>query len=247
MLSVFNSISFRAVAFGWMALIVSHASFSRLYYGDVASGDLDVVAFWATLFLLIYNALFIQLPSKWITRISHRLSFPQFVLASTLYALVGFTILIGWAFISSDFLVVFFDAAVFGLVQGAVCYKYLTQKENVSLSFFTSLLIPALFLAIYLIVFPALLPRVAYKLVPKSIKTEIFNRTIQKISIGDDASKVFHMLPGEFDENSCHTNQAGASNKFSYVIKIECCKVTRIEYSYSNVSYTIGGRKQPCS
>ena len=91
----FKKISFFALVLGWIGQIITHIIWSNLRYENASGGDIGVVIFWSSFFLLIYYGLFILIPSKKITKLSEKIRILYFTLLSGFYALIGFTILIG--------------------------------------------------------------------------------------------------------------------------------------------------------
>ena len=89
----FKKISFLALTFGWIGLIVTHIIWSNLRYDDASGGDTGVILFWASLFLLIFYGLFILIPQKTIVKLTKKLNVILFSIISGVYALAGFIIL----------------------------------------------------------------------------------------------------------------------------------------------------------
>ena len=246
----FKKISFFAIILGWIAQIITHIFLSNLKYGNATGGDIGVVVFWSSFFILIFYVLFILIPNKRIVRLSEKLSIFNFTLLSGFYALIGFTILIGWGFLmAKNFLEVFIDAFICGIVFGYSFYITWNKKRSKvkQIHIIPILTLPALFLFIYLYALPKLFPSLAYKLVPKYITHEIFRNTIKKFKVGDELSELQKALPGEFEFDDCYGNRGGTFENFQYVIEVNCCKIVRLEYSSNQKkSYTMGGKRKPC-
>ena len=247
----FKKISFLALTLGWIGQIISHIIWSNLEYGSASGGDIGVVISWSSFFLLIFYAFFILLPRKQITNLSERIGILKFTLLSGLYALIGFTILIGWLFLTSgNFLGVYIDAFICGLIFGLTFHWIWNKKreELKQLHLIPILTFPLVFLFIYLYAFPKLLPSKAYNVVPQFVRHDILRETISKFKVGDDLADLQEALPGEFELENCYGNRGATLENFQYVIEINCCKIVRIEYGpRDNVGYTMGGPKKPCS
>ena len=116
-----------ALLLAWVGGLGTHALISIKLYRNASAGDTQLIAFWILPFLLIAWAVFILLPKKLIIGIYNRSTPAGFICFTTLYALLSFTLLIGWLFlIDWVFLIVFADAAAIGLVFGFVfcqCWK----------------------------------------------------------------------------------------------------------------------------
>lgn len=245
----FKKISFLALTFGWIGLIVTHIIWSNLRYDDASGGDTGVILFWASLFLLIFYGLFILIPQKIIVKLTKKLNVILFSIISGIYALAGFIILIGWLFLRSDFSGVFLDALVFGVIFGFSFHTLWTKKRTdfKQIHLIPILTLPIGFLLIYLIAFPKLLPSVAYNLVPQYIQHDILINTIPKFKVGDKLTDLQKALPGEFDFEDCYGNRGATLNGFQYVIEVNCCKIVRIEYGTRQKNgYTMGGTRKPC-
>ena len=247
----FKKISFLALVLGWIGQIITHIIWSNLRYDNASGGDTGVVIFWSSFFLLIYYGLFILLPRKRIAKLAENIEILNYTLLSGIYALIGFTILIGWGFlISSNFLGVFIDAFACGLIFG-LTFHYLWNKKRTELKqkhlipIFT---LPILFLFVYLFAFPKLFPAYAYNTVPQYIRHEILKNTIPKFKVGDGIAELQKALPGEFEFEECYGNRGAMLENFQYVIEVNCCKIVRIEYGpRQKTGYTMGGKRKPCS
>ncbi|OMP32855.1 hypothetical protein BKM32_00670 [Mangrovimonas sp. DI 80] len=236
---------------GWIGQIITHIIWSNLRYGNASSGDTGVVIFWSSFFLLIYYSLFILLPGKRIIKLSENNGILIFTILSGVYALIGFTILIGWVFlISNNFLGVFIDASICGVIFGLTFHLIWNKKRNElkQIHLIPILTLPIIFLFIYLFAFPKLLPSLAYNVVPQYVRHDILKNTIPKFKVGDELSKLQKTLPGEFDFKDCHGNQGAMLENFQYVIEVNCCKIIRIEYGpRQKTGYTMGGKRNPCN
>ncbi|WP_396633307.1 hypothetical protein [Maribacter sp. R86514] len=245
----FKKISFLALTFGWIGLIITHIIWSNLRYNDASGGDVGVILFWSSLFLLIFYGLFILIPRKLIVKLSEKLNVILFSIISGIYSLLGFVILIGWLFLQSDFSGVFLDALVCGLIFGFSFHTMWTKKRTDFKQFhlIPILITPFVFLLIYLFAFPKFLPSIAYKFVPKNIQHDILVNTIPKFKVGDDLADLQSALPGEFEFDDCYGNRGAILNEFQYVIEVNCCKIVRIEYGpRQEKGYSMGGEKKPC-
>ncbi len=247
----FKKISFFALVLGWIGQIITHIVWSNLRYDSASGGDTGVVIFWSSFFLLIYYGLFILIPSKRIAKLSENIGILNFSLLSGVYALIGFTILIGWGFLmSNNFLGVFIDALVYGLIFGLTFHLIWNKKRNEikQLHLIPILILPILFLFIYLFAFPKLLPSLAYNAVPQYVRHDILKNTIPKFKVGDELSELQKALPGEFEFDDCYGNRGAMLENFQYVIEVNCCKIVRIEYGpRQKTGYTMGGERKPCS
>ncbi|EMR02616.1 hypothetical protein [Cesiribacter andamanensis] len=115
----YTYLTLAAMLISWAAGLGGHALLSIPLYGSVAGGDTQMVAFWSAPFMLLAWGLFILLPEKWILKVYRKRSRWGFVLFTTGYALLTFTLLIGWIFLQSgNFWIVYADAAVIGGVFG---------------------------------------------------------------------------------------------------------------------------------
>ncbi|WP_169515157.1 hypothetical protein [Hymenobacter norwichensis] len=110
-----------ALLVGWGVAMLFHSFFSLATGGNLKSADTIVVAFWSFLFTMLANGLFIQCPEKYISRYCRSHSRITFLFFSIAYAVIAFTIIIGWLFLSTDFWVVYIDAALIGLGYG-ICF-----------------------------------------------------------------------------------------------------------------------------
>ena len=246
----FKKISFLAMVLGWIAQTLTHILWSIWIFGNAAGGDLGVVLFWSSFFILVFSGLFILIPRKGIIRLAEGTNIFLFSLVSGCYSLIGFTLLIGWAFLAfGGFLGVFLDAFFCGLVFGVAFHLFWNHwrhkfKETHA---FTILLSPLLFLLLFLVAFPKLCPSYAYPFMPKSIRHEILANTIPKFKLGDTLSDLQKALPGEFEFEDCHGSQGASLENFQYVIEVNCCKIVRIEYGpRQHTGYTMGGLPTPC-
>ena len=247
----FKKTSFLSLTLGWIGLIITHIIWSNLRYENASGGDTGVVLFWASFFLLIFYGLFILIPQKRIVKLTEKLTLTSFTLLSGIYALIGFTILIGWGFLMSDnFYGVFLDAFVYGLIFGLTFHLIWNKKRNElkQIHLIPILTLPIFFLFIYLFAFPKLFPSIAYNAVPQYVRHDILKNTIPKFKVGDDLSELQKALPGEFEFENCYGNRGASLENFQYVIEVNCCKIVRIEFgARDNVGYTMGGKRKPCS
>ena len=128
-----------ALIVGWVAALLFHSLFSILIFGGLKGGDFTVVAFWSFLFLMLANGLFIQVPERFIGRLCRRISRLKFILISIFYALVCFTLLIGWLWIQAIYndgnrtfgIVVYAEAVIIGLGFG-ICFPRLWKYATPS-------------------------------------------------------------------------------------------------------------------
>lgn len=247
----YKKTSFFALSLGWIGQIISHIIWSNLKYGNASGGDIGVIIFWSSFFLLIFYGIFILLPGKWIVQLAEKIGISLFTLLSGVYALLGFTVLIGWGFLmSGNFNGVFLDALVCGLIFGLTFHliwnkkrKELKQKHLIPM-----LTSPFIFLFIYLFAFPKLFPSIAFNYVPQYVRNEIIKNTIPTFKIGDELSELQKALPGEFDFENCYGNRAAMLEEFQFVIEVNCCKIVRIKYGpREKIGYTMGGKRKPCS
>jgi len=247
----FKKISFLALALGWIGQIITHIIWSNLRYENASGGDTGVIIFWSSFFLLIYYGLFILIPSKRIAKLSENIGILSFTLLSGIYTLIGFTILIGWGFLmSNNFLGVFIDAFICGLIFGLTFHLIWNKKRNElkQIHLIPILTLPIFFLFIYLFAFPKLFPSLAYNVVPQYVRHEILKSTIPKFKVGDDLSELQKVLPGEFEFEDCYGNRGAMLEDFQYVIEVNCCKIVRIEYGpRGETGYAMGGKRKPCS
>jgi hypothetical protein len=115
-----------ALIIGWIAAILFHSIFSISVYGSLRGGDLGIIIVWSFIFMMLSNGFFVQLPHSTISHFCRRSSRRKFLLASVLYALTCFTILIGWLWIQAIYndanrafgLAVYAEAAIIGLGFG---------------------------------------------------------------------------------------------------------------------------------
>lgn len=247
----FKKTSFLSLTLGWIGLIITHIIRSNLRYDNASSGDIGVVLFWASFFLLIFYGLFILIPQKKIVKLTEKLNLSLFTFLSGIYALIGFTILIGWGFlIAEHFYEVFLDAFVCGLIFGLTFHLIWNKKRNElkQIHLIPILTLPIFFLFIYLFAFPILLPSFAYNAVPQYVRHDILKNTIPKFKIGDELSKLQKALPGEFDFENCYGSRGASLEHFQYVVEVNCCKIVRIEFGpRQKKGYTMGGKRKPCS
>jgi len=247
----YKKISFLSLTLGWIGLIITHIIWSKIRYENASAGDTGVIIFWSSFFLLVFYGLFIILPRKRIAKLAENIGIVQFTLLFGVYALIGFTILIGWGFLmSNNFLEVFIDAFVCGLIFGLTFHYIWNKKRNElkQIHLIPIFSLPILFLFVYLFVFPKILPSYAYNLVPQYVQHDILKNTIPQFKVGDDLSGLQKALPGEFDFDNCYGNRGAIFENFQYVIEVNCCKIVRIEYgSRADKGYTMGGKRKPCS
>ena len=248
----FKKTSFLSLTFGWIGLIITHIIWSNLIYENASVGDTGVVLFWASFFLLIYYGLFILIPQKRIVKLTEKLTLTSFTLLSGIYALIGFTILIGWGFLMSDnFYGVFLDAFVCGLIFGLTFHLIWNKKRNElkQIHLIPILTLPIFFLFIYLFAFPKLLPSFAYNAVPQYVRHDILKNTIPQFKVGDKLTELQKALPGEFDFENCKGNYGAQLEDFQFVIVVNCCEIVKIEYGPRNGKGIImsGGIEKPCS
>lgn len=248
----YNFISFVSLSIGWIGLVLTHILWSFFKYEDASGGETGVVIFWSGLFSLLFYLLFILLPKKVITKQLETKSFIEFTIGSGLYSLLGFTVLIGWLFLNSDFFGVFIDAFVAGLIFGTTFWYFWNKSELNFESVITKLigyLIPIVFLIFYLKIFPSLFPTIAYNYVPSTIKNDIEIKTLSKIKIGDSIEEIKDKLPGFIGYEECIGSRAGQYDKFQFRLQWNCCKVVDIEVGErGSFSSTLGGEilKKPC-
>jgi hypothetical protein len=115
----YTYLTLQALGISWVAGLVGHALLSIPLYGSPKGGDTQLIAFWSAFFMLLAWGLFFRLPEKWIINVYRKSSLWGFTLFTTAYALLSFTLLIGWLFLESgNFLIVFADAALIGGVFG---------------------------------------------------------------------------------------------------------------------------------
>ena len=245
----FKKISFLSLTLGWIGLILTHVIWSNLKYDNASGGDTGVILFWASLFLLIFYGLFILIPQKRIVKLIEKLNLISFAILSGVYSLLGFIILIGWIFLKSDFIGVFLDAFVCGIIFGLTFYLVWNNKRNElkQIHLIPILTLPILFLFSYLYAFPKLLPSLAYNAVPQYVRHDILKKTIPKFKVGDELSELQKALPNEFEFENCKGSRSSMMEDFQFVIEVNCCKIVRIEYGpRQETGYTMGEPK-PCS
>ena len=114
----YTAASTLSLIIAWFVALTWHGGYSYLNYGSLKDRDTIVVAFWSFLFVMLANGLFIQWPERFISRFCRSTSRLNFLLASVIYGIAVFTLLIGWLFLTTDFLIVYVDAAIIGLVFG---------------------------------------------------------------------------------------------------------------------------------
>ncbi len=245
----FKKTSFLSLTLGWIGLIITHVIWSNLRYENASGGDTGVILFWDSFFLLIFYGLFILIPQKRIVKLTEKLTLTSFTLLSGIYAILGFTILIGWGFLmSGNFDGVFLDAFVCGLIFGLSFHLIWNKKRNElkQIHLIPILTLPIFFLFIYLLAFPKLLPSIAYKTVPQYVRHQILKNTIPKFKVGDDLSELQKALPGQFEFENCYGNLSMSLENFQFVIEVNCCKIVRIEFGpRDNVGYTMDGKRKP--
>ena len=246
----FKKISFLSLTIGWIGIIICHIIWSNYRFENASSGDIGVVLFWSAFFILIYYGLFILIPQKRIAKLAEKRNLASFTLLSGIYATIGFTLIIGWLFIKSDFRIIFLDALVGGILFGLV-FHILRNKYQNRLSrkhLIPILALPFFFLFIFLFAFPKLLPALSYKYVPIYVRHDILRRTIPQFKIGDELTDLQKALPGEFDFDGCSGNRGGSIESFQYVVEVNCCKIVRIEYGPRQKNgYSTGGIIKPCN
>ena len=240
------------MSIGWIALIITHIVWSVLNHEDAGGGDTGVILFWSGLFSLLFYLLFVILPQKIIKKQLEQRSLIEFSIGSAFYSLIGFIILIGWLFLTSDFYGVFLDALVAGLIFG-ITFWCVWHKEGINFNSIwkriVGYLIPILFLGIYLKLFPMLFPRFAYNHVPQFIQNEIEIKTLSNVKIGDSIEELKHKLPGFIGYDKCKGSRAGQYEKYEFRLQWNCCKVVDIEVGKRGlIDRTIGGKilNEPC-
>lgn len=248
----YYSISFVSMSIGWIGLIITHIGWSVLNYKNASAGDTGVIIFWSGLFSLLFYLLFIVFPQNFIRKQLEERSLIEFSIGSAFYSLFGFTILIGWGFLLTDFYGVFIDAFVAGLTFG-ITFWLIWNKNG---SYFDSIgsrtigyLIPCIFLIIYLKLFPLIFPSFAYNYVPRSIKNKIEIKTLSNIKIGDSIEDIKSKLPGFLRYDDCRGSRAGQYEKYDFRLQWNCCKIVDVEVGKRGmVEMTIGGRivNEPC-
>jgi hypothetical protein len=249
----YKLISFLCLTIGWIALIVVHIAQSVLRYGNAQNGDIGVIMFWSAFFLLIYWSLFLLIPEKRVTKILNKYGLISFTLLLGLYALLGFTILIGWAFLLYlEFLEVFNDAFVFGLVYGFSFYFFARKYgDHVMRPIKVMiLLLPLIFLSLYLYLAPLLVPSYIFKYAPQFVREDILEKTIPKFKVGDNYEDLEKSLPGYFRVDDCKGSMGAQLEKFQFGIDINCCKIVSINHGpRTNEGFTIGGDilRKPCN
>lgn len=124
-------VSFISMLSGWLGGILFHGLVSILLYDSVSGGDTGVVAFWSFWFVLLAYGLFIMLPEQFMLRMFWRCNHWQFLIFTSFYGLLSFTLLIGWLFFLGDtFQLVFADAMVMGLIYGLVFWELGNKKST---------------------------------------------------------------------------------------------------------------------
>ncbi len=217
--------------FGYLALILTHILWSLIIYKSAAGGDTGVIIFWAGIFLTIFYCFFVLIPRKSIERFSSTLKYYTFAFGFAIYSLIGFIILIGWIFLNSYFIGVFFDAFFYGLIFGFTYHKIANQNLSLALKDFIILLsIPIFIFCIYLIIIPKLFPSFAFKIVPKETQNEIVKETLPKFKIGDNFNDLKNALPGYFNDIDCNYSTSALMEDYQYSLVIENCKISKIEY-----------------
>jgi hypothetical protein len=107
-----------ALLAGWSIAILFHGLFSLVTGGSLRSADTTVVAFWSFFFMMLANGFFVQWPEKYISQYCRSHSRIIFLVTAVAYTLTTFTVLIGWLFLSTNFWIVYIDAALIGLGYG---------------------------------------------------------------------------------------------------------------------------------
>ncbi|PQJ16662.1 hypothetical protein [Aureicoccus marinus] len=246
----FKKISFFALVLGWIGQIITHIILSNLVANNAAGGETGMVIYWSSFFILIYYGLFILIPSKRIAGLSENIGILGFTLLSAIYAVIGFTILIGWLFLVSwIWFEVFLDAFICGLIFGLTFHLLWNKKRNElrQIHLLPIMTLPVLFLFIYLHALPRFFPAFAFNIVPKHVRHDIYKQTIPKFKVGDELSALQDALPGEFEFEGCYGRQGAQLDDFQYVIEVNCCKIVRIEYGpKQNTGFMISGKRLPC-
>ncbi len=146
-------------------------------------------------------------------------------------------ILIGWAFLKTDFSVVFCIPAVVGFSFG-LTYIPLIRNQNV-VTFFngkllprlTTLFYPIFFLWIFFFAFPKLFPSKAFRFMPNEIQNKIVMETIPKFKVGDNFQSLNTALPGYFESfQNGSGNMSSSFDDFAFVIQVNCDKIIRLVY-----------------
>lgn len=231
-------LSFLAISVAWDLSIV----FIALQQGiaDGRADDLGVIIFWSAIFVTIAWLIFILLPLRWLNHSSKIFSYPIFPIFTGIYAVIVFTILIGWLFLKSDFKVVFWIAFLIGVLFGSIYLALIrssriVKKMQESWFMRTSVILyPTIFMVLYLKVFPTLFPAYAFRFMPDDIRREIIKETIPKFKVGDDFYELERALPGYFEhfENGSG-NTAAQLEDFTFVVQANCYKIIRLKYSYN--------------
>lgn len=229
--------------------------------------DFESVIFWSMILTLTAWLVFIRIPLNRINSESslfHKFLFP---ILTTVYGLIAFTLLIGWAFIETDFKEVFIQAGATGLFFG-LSYSFLTNRKTKPLGtrkrIILGYLTPLIIIVGFLWLFPTILPAKAFKFMPHSIQSQIIKRTFKDFKVGDDFIELKQRLPGWFDRPEFSALEAGEFNsigglgglqifgRFFYTIQVHCNKIIVLQYSDKEEGYKdlppINGRlhEEPC-
>lgn len=115
----YTYLTLMALLISWVAGLGTHALLSIPLYGSIKGGDTQMIAIWSPLFMLIAWGLFILLPEKQLLKVYRKSAIWGFAAFTTAYALLCFTLLIGWIFLENgSFLIVYADAGVIGFAFG---------------------------------------------------------------------------------------------------------------------------------
>ena len=128
MKNAIQTISFLSILIAWSVSIIATGLFQIQIDGKIE--DFGLIVFWSALFELLAWLIFIR---PVIPRLIHKtwLFRPYiFPLVALIYAEIVFMILIGWLFLKSGFLVVFFSAGVVGLTFG-LTFSILIKSEKI--------------------------------------------------------------------------------------------------------------------
>jgi hypothetical protein len=108
---------------GWLASFPAFLLFSFFLSGDFRAGVLPWMLTLAV--VMLANILFVQLPKKLILRTISRSSHFTFTVISAAYAVLAFTLLIGWVYADQPgtYLLLSGCAVVIGSTAGFVFYK----------------------------------------------------------------------------------------------------------------------------
>lgn len=247
--------SFLSILVAWSVSIVATGLFQIWMDGRV--DDFGIIVFWSGLFDLLAWLIFIR---PVIPRLKHKkwLFSPYiFPLITFLYAEIVFLILIGWLFLKSGFLVVFFTAGIVGFTFG-LAYSLLIQSEGIQNLFrkneiwrLSVISYPLIFSFLFFWVLPRTSPSIAFRIMPDEIQGKIIARTIPKFKVGDHIDLLLNALPGYLEHLDDGSGNSSASIKgFAYVIQVHCNKIIRLEYGENQNDFdsTIYGNVQnePC-